>query len=166
MRRTVLRAKAPLARRAPLRQVSVKRAAKLAASGVRVGRHAGTGPDAHTVEVVLTRDNWSCACCGFALSGVRGRDYAIHHRRPRRTGGDRRPDVNLPSNLVPLHSDCHERRVESHRAVSYDNGWLLHAGDVPSQRPILHAVHGWTYLTDDGRCEFAPPPVSIGGEIR
>lgn len=148
--------------------VAVKRTELRRKSPLR-SKHRSTGPDSHTVEVVLERDNWSCGCCGHGLSGERGRDWSIQHRRPRRAGGDPRPDVNLPSNLFPVHGDgttgCHGR-IESYRAEAYDNGWLLHDGDVPSQSPICHAVHGWCHLTDDGRVEYAPPPVLVGEVLR
>ena len=144
--------RSPLARRTPLRPT-----------------RRSTGPDRLTVDAVLERDRHSCAVCGHGLSGARGWGWSIQHRRPRRAGGDPRPDTNLPSNLIPVHgsgtTDCHGR-IESHRAESYENGWLLHGGDVPSQQAICHAVHGWCYLTDDGRVSLSPPPVDVGGVIR
>jgi hypothetical protein len=131
-------------------------------------RQRSTGPDAHTVDVTLERDHWSCVTCSDAIFGERGRDWSIGHRRPRRMGGDPRPDTNLPSNLITLHGDgvssCHGM-LESNRALAYDQGWLLHDVDVPSQVPILHATHGWVHLTDDGRIEQAPPPINRDGVL-
>lgn len=159
MKRTPLKTYAPLKRYTALRQQSP----------TNTKRAKPTGPDRNTVDAVLERDQHSCGLCGHGLSGQRGRDWSVQHRRPRRMGGDTRQDVNLPSNLFAVHGDgvsgCHGR-IESHRAESYENGWLLHDRDVPSQRPICHAVHGWCYLTDDGRVEYAPPPVNVDGEIR
>jgi len=132
-------------------------------------RRRSTGPDRNTVDAVLERDQWMCAVCGDVLVGQRGIGWSIHHRRPRRAGGDKRPDTNLASNLVAVHghgtADCHGR-IESRRAEAISHGWLLHDGDVPSQTAINHAVHGWCHLTDDGRVEYAPPPVNVGGVIR
>ncbi|MBX6749988.1 MAG: hypothetical protein IRY85_10035 [Micromonosporaceae bacterium] len=146
-----------------LRRTSLKRKTPLKS------RRRSTGPDQHTVDTVLERDQHSCGVCGYGLSGTRSVDWSIQHRRPRRQGGDPRPDVNLPSNLFAVHGDgtsgCHGR-IESHRAEAYSNGWLLHDGDVPSQEAICHAVHGWCYLTDDGRISYSPPPVLVGEEIR
>lgn len=152
----------PLVRRTPLRQVSLKRVAH------KTSRSVSTGPDANTVEAVLERDAYSCAVCGELVGSRRGVDYSIHHRRPRRMGGTSQPDTNLPSNLLTVcgsgTTGCHGH-IESHRADAYDAGWLLHASDVPSQTPILHALHGWVFCTDDGRVELVPPPILRGKVI-
>lgn len=115
-----------------------------------------TGPDRLAVECVLDRDRFCCAYCSLSVGGTRGLDYDLHHRRPRRVGGDRRPDVNLPSNLVLLHRECHEF-VERHRAAAYDLGLLLPYPDRPSRVRIRHAVHGLCWLTDDGGVSAEPP---------
>lgn len=147
-----------LKRRTPLRQVSLRRV------GIAPARRTTpTGPDAHTVDAVLARDGWCCAVGGCAISGPRGIGWAVHHRRPRRMGGSVQPDTNLPSNLLTVCTPCHEL-VESRRAEAIERGWLLHAGDVPSQSPVRHMLLGWVYLTDDGRFELAPPPV-LRGEV-
>lgn len=154
-----------------LNQKSAKRRAAEANGAYKSKRPASTGPDANTVDAVLERDQHSCGVCGFALPAERGgpNGWSIQHRRPRRAGGDPRPDVNLSSNLIAVHGSgttlCHGK-IESFRAEAYENGWLLHDGDVPSQVAICHAVHGWVYLSDDGRYELAPPPVLVGEEIR
>ena len=90
-----------------------------------------TGPDALALETVAERDGACCARCAQPVTGQRGVDFHVHHRRPRRAGGDGRPDVNLPSNLVLLHPSCHTH-VEAHRAVAYDLGFLLRSNDVPA----------------------------------
>lgn len=154
-----------------LRQVSPKRAAERVAAGKSpLARSAprDTGPDEETVAGLFERDGWRCGKCGGAITGTRGWDWSVSHRRPRRAGGDPRPDTNLPSNLELLHGSattlCHGD-VESHRGDAYLSGHLLHDGDVPSQEPVNHAVHGWVYLTDDGRVEQAPPPVNRAGVL-
>lgn len=122
-------------------------------------KRRNTGPDKLTVEVVIGRDRGQCAWCGDRVFGERGVDWAIHHRRPRRMGGDPRPDVNLPSNLVLLHegaSGCH-MNVEQHRAIGYDRGFILAYTSRPCSISIEHAVHGWVYLTDDGEAVSEPP---------
>ena len=122
-----------------------------------------TGPDKLTVEVVIHRDRGQCAWCGGRITGERSIDWSVGHRRPRRMGGDPRPDTNSPANLILLHGDgvsgCHGA-LESQRAVAYDRGMLLHDTDTPSRRPVEHAVHGWVYLSDDGEAVTEPPVMS------
>lgn len=112
-----------------------------------------TGPDWNTVEAVLERDSWSCVVCGGGIFGERGFDWSIGHRRPRRNGGDPRPETNLPGNLFTLHGSgttgCHGV-VESMREQAIDLGWILHADDVPADKPIQHALHGYVLLTNLG----------------
>lgn len=119
-----------------------------------------TGPDLLTREKVWERDDGQCAWCGDPITGERSVDWSVGHRRPRRMGGDPRPDTNSPANLILLHGDgttlCHGL-IEGQRTVAYDLGMLLHDGDRPCQRPIHHAVHGWCWLTDDGEAVSEPP---------
>lgn len=151
----------PLQRYKPLRQTPLKRA------GIHP-RIVPTGPEAHTVDTVLERDCHSCAVCGRGITGQRGVDWSIHHRRARGMGGTTAPDTNLPSNLLTVCGNgtegCHGL-IESRRPEALDRGWLLRAGDVPSQRPVQHMLHGWVYLTDDGRISRAAPPVLRGDVI-
>jgi len=94
------------------------------------------------VEAVLERDQHSCVVCGQNLYGTRGYDWSLQHRRPRRAGGDKRPDVNLPANLVAVCGSGTERChgwIESNRTEALALGLLLHADDKPSE----HAVATW-----------------------
>lgn len=101
------------------------------------------------VQAVLERDRWRCVVCARPQLGQRGVDYALHHRRPRRSGGDKRPETNLPANLVLLCTHCHEW-VESRRAEAADMGLLLHANDDPTEHPVAHAVLGPVLLDNEG----------------
>lgn len=155
-RSTPLRTLTQLAR-TPLRQVSPKRAAELVAAGrapVPQQRVRYTGPDRPTVTLILLRDHASCAWCADLIHGVRGQDWSVSHRRPRRMGGDRRPDTNSPANLCLVHghalSACHGRIEGSHRSEAKDRGHVLSASAVPSLVPIDHAVHGWVLLDNHG----------------
>lgn len=87
-----------------------------------------------------------------------GRDGAtIQHRKPRRAGGTRRPEINHPSNLLWVcgtgTTGCHGH-MESYRTEALDNGWLLHdradAREEPvllwdGRRVLLDDEGGWTY---------------------
>ncbi|MEV0646042.1 HNH endonuclease signature motif containing protein [Phytomonospora sp. NPDC050363] len=111
-----------------------------------------TGPTPATVELVLKRDNRICRRCGCEVYGERGRDWVLHHRRPRGIGGTRRPETNYPSNLVLLDAVCHAN-VESQREVSYHDGFLVHQYDDPERTAISVAALGeyrWVYLYADG----------------
>lgn len=116
-------------------------------------RPTPTGPSREVVDLVLERDHYSCAWCGGELWGERGRDWSIGHRRPRRKGGDPRPDTNLPSNLVALHGDgvtgCHGE-IERERDRAEQVGFLLTATAKPYEHKIRHAVYGWCWLDDKG----------------
>lgn len=118
-----------------------------------------TGPDLGTVLKVLDRDGHACVRDGAAIRGDRGKDWVIHHRRPRGIGGSRREDTNLPSNLLSLCAPCHDY-IESHRAEALENGWLLHQGVDPPSVAVLVA-HGsrWVYLNDEA--EYADNPVGV-----
>jgi hypothetical protein len=142
-------------RRSRLRPVSEK---KLAAAGGVVfstfaKKPASTGPHRDVVDLVLERDQHSCAWCGGCLWGDRGMDWSIGHRRPRRNGGDPRPDTNLPSNLVALHGSgttgCHGE-IERERDRAEQVGFLLTATAKPYEHKIRHAFYGWCFLNEDG----------------
>lgn len=124
-----------------------------------------TGPTRATVELVCQRDANRCAWCRGVVTGVRGEDWSIQHRRPRGMGGDRRPETNLPGNLVLVHGNgtqgCHGV-IESRRAEAQEKGFLVPKGSVlpPAFHAIEHAFHGWVYLLDDGSISSHPPGVA------
>jgi hypothetical protein len=168
LRRTPLeRGAKPLHRHTALRRVSAKRTAGTGFTR-RPARY--TGPDVATVQALWRRDDGRCGWCGHPIDPytVRGLDWSVQHRRPRRRDGVR-PDTNLPSNLELLHGSgttgCHGQVENRDRAHAIRTGHLLHADDVPSRRPIEHAVHGWCYLTDDGTTSTAPPPIDLGDRV-
>lgn len=121
-----------------------------------------TGPDKLTVETIWARDGGRCAWCGAPITGERGWDWSVSHRRPRRAGGDPRPETNSPANLVLVHghgtSLCHGK-IEKARTRALAAGHLLHDGDIPSAIPIRHAVFAGcrVWLTDDGGVSARPP---------
>lgn len=140
----------------PLRPMSDR---KLAALGGRIpyttftNRPTPTGPPPEVVDLVLERDHYSCAWCGESLWGDRGTDWSIGHRRPRRNGGDPRPETNLPANLVALHGSgvtgCHGE-IERERDRAEELGFLLHAEAKPADHKLRHAIYGWCWLDDRG----------------
>lgn len=106
-------------------------------------------------HLVFTRDEGCCAHCGTAITGDRGRDWSVHHRRPRGSGGSSLEWVNRAANLVLLcgsgTTGCHGW-VESHRDDARDAGFLvrLNGVEIAAHVPIIHAIHGRVLLDDDG----------------
>jgi 5-methylcytosine-specific restriction endonuclease McrA len=161
VRRTPLRAGGPLQSRTELRRTSLTaqpamRTAAPKAAGkppAATKRTRYTGPDAVTVQAVWDRDLGRCAYCGDPITGERGWDWSVGHRRPRRAGGSKRPETNAASNLILLCGSgttrCHGE-VERERIAAVAAGFLLHAGDNPAAVAIEHAVHGRVWLTGDG----------------
>lgn len=138
LRRTPLKPGKPLARRTPLRAVSLKRAAL-----AKTKRSAKTGPDRTTRDLVFDRDT-GCLICGAGPYGLQ-----VHHRKPRRLGGRSGQVINQPSNLILVCGGCHAR-IESERAWALDLGLLLHEAEDPAEIPVLHRLYGIAYLLDDG----------------
>lgn len=101
--------------------------------------------------LVMERDRMHCAACGRGVSGERGWDYHLHHRRPRSLGGSSLAWVNMPANLVLLHAHCHSE-IESERSTWRERGFLVSANGVlrAGEVPIQHAALGYVRLLDDG----------------
>jgi hypothetical protein len=117
------------------------------------------------VELVLHRDAHRCAWCRDFVSGERGWDWSIHHRRAGGMGGDKRYDANFPSNLVLVHGNgtvgCHGE-IESRRGDAQIRGFLIPklSFDPAAAFSIDHAFHGWCYLLEDGSISDDPPEES------
>lgn len=118
-----------------------------------MGRPSGFSPA--TVELIWARDYGRCAWCGFTITGERGYQWSVHHRRPRGSGGTSLGWVNQPANGVLLHGHgtvgCHAE-VESDRTRASRLGFLVSVnGRARSvDVPIRHQVHGPCMLLNDG----------------
>lgn len=127
-------------------------APRLAAPAPKQRRPRDTGPDAATVALVWSRDGGRCVRCGGVLTGTRGFDWSVQHRRARQ-GTDRRPDTNQPTNLILLCGSattlCHGH-VESYRDQARQHGWAIRQTKDPAAMPVQHALHGWVLLNADG----------------
>lgn len=108
-----------------------------------------------TRQIVLDRDLYRCIRCG-AYIGPFG-DYSIHHRRPRGMGGSKRPETDLPANLLTLcgsgTTGCHGY-IESHREEAYEQGLLLHQTDNPEGISVT-TFRGSLFLNNDGSFDVA-----------
>lgn len=145
----------------------MKRAGPIERKPLKRPRPRPTGPSAEVVDLVYERAQHSCEVGGCMVGDLRGIDHHIHHRRPRRSGGDRRPDTNSPANLL-LVCPPHHDGIESRRAVAYRMGWLLASGATPAAEPVLLYRDGqaWHLLDHQGKAVSCPAPARGIGEER
>ena len=101
-------------------------------------------------QTVVERDLHHCLRCGLYV--FNDPYAAVHHRRPRASGGSRAWDTNLPANLVLLCGTCHNT-VESRREDAFRDGFLVRQGANPAGVPVLTATHGWVLLDNEGTYE-------------
>lgn len=127
---------------AALYGVTAKYASSVIA-GSRVRKRTYTGPSKSTLVVIDQRSQGSCEFPECSSPAVH-----THHRRPRRAGGTKRPETNLPSNLLRL-CLAHHEWIESNRTDALAMGMLLHDSDDPSAAPVS-TPHGWVLLDDQG----------------
>ena len=108
-----------------------------------------TGPSPQVRHMALLRALYRCERCLLPLSS----QWSLHHRRPRRMGGTRRPDANAPQNLLVLcgsgTTGCHGW-LESNRTEAYQTGYLLYDLDDPLIHAYLDGDGDWWLLTEDG----------------
>jgi hypothetical protein len=108
---------------------------------------------------VMIRAQYRCELCGGALDSVNG--MSIHHRKPRRMGGTRDPEINEPFNLLVLcgsgTTGCHGK-VESNRLKAVFEGVILRANDDPKTTPVKDANGRWWLLDSYGMKEAVNPP--------
>lgn len=107
------------------------------------------------VASIVTRDRECCARCGKPVRGSRGRDWSVHHRRPRGAGGTSLRWVGQAANGVVLcgsgTTGCHGA-IERERRRAFDDGFLIsRIGVAVAVTTVLrHALHGWVLLDDEG----------------
>ena len=78
---------------------------------------------------------------------------SIHHRKPRKMGGTRRPDINFLPNLVLLcgtgTTGCHGW-IEANRKAAKATGWLVPDWEAHETVPLTDA-YGQRFLLDGDR---------------
>lgn len=113
-----------------------------------------TSPDRPTRELVLERDDYTCAWCRRTILN---QPYSLQHRRGRGRGGSSNPRINAPSNLITLCGSatspggCH-LRCEQRTAEAETFGFVVSLNSIhdPADIPVMHALYGRVYLADDG----------------
>jgi 5-methylcytosine-specific restriction enzyme A len=113
-----------------------------------------TGPTQDVIDLLHARSGGMCECCNLYPG------EQAHHLLPRRAGGTRRPEINLPSNLIWVTAQCH-LAIESNRTQSLKDG-LLRSDGVNQFRKPVRLWHGLVRLGDfgdmlplPGRCRAA-----------
>lgn len=145
-----------------LRNSSLRRSPmKRSPFGVKLSRPklGMSNPDAATVEMVLARasarGHLYCEVCSDRVTGTRGLDWALHHRR----GRDGKPDSHTAPNLLVVHGPdnvtaCHGRIHRNRAGEAQDFGWLIKRNGVntnPLRIPVLvDRESRWVYLTAAG----------------
>src|ERR1035441_880769 len=112
----------------PPRTSYIASGAQLRAKYPQFAQWHDTGPDAATRQLVLTRDNYACVCCGKSIIG---QQYSIQHVKRRPQGGTN-PATNLITLLGTGITACHGRidsRVDSR---DKDRGYTAESGEDPA----------------------------------
>lgn len=85
-------------------------------------------------HLVILRAGGYCELCATRPGG------SVHHRKPQQMGGTRDPLIHSLANLLLVcgtgTTGCHQR-IESNRALAYQNGWLVHRSDDPAKVPVM-----------------------------
>lgn len=115
-------------------------------------------PSPLSVQIVMGRSLGFCEighiCGGASLTGVRGYDFDLHHRRPAGSGGSRLTWVHAPSNLL---ASCRQDHlfVEKHRLWSLERGLLIASGVARALTTVADCRHGRVLLDDVGTWTYA-----------
>mgnify|MGYP000872268132 FL=1 len=146
------------ARKTPMRRTSLR----VVADGERPKskRPKMTGPRAVERLVIISRAGGSCEVCGQPVALIDDGEvtpisaFSIHHRQPRGMGGSSVEAINTAPNLLLVcgsgTTGCHGL-IESQRAISKANGWLVPHPTNPADVPVLIFAGVRVYLTPDGR---------------
>ena len=123
----------------------------------RASQWHDTGPLTATKLLVLTRDNYSCVCCGRAIYG---QQYSIQHVKRRSQGG-----TNTVTNLITLLGTgitaCHGRIDSRVDPRDEYRGYTVRSWGDPAATPMwLVTGFGsrWVRRLPDGTYEDADPP--------
>ena len=112
-----------------------------------------TGPSLAVRQLVIDRNHHMCLRC-------QAPGQVIHHRRPRKRGGTKRPEINAPENLVWICNRCHDEIERFIREIAYNTGWLVREGiEEPVEIPLVDLLGRWFWLLEDGGIVYAEATV-------
>ncbi len=103
-------------------------------------------------ELIIAREQGRCALTGVQVAHLtRGRDFDLHHRRPRGSGGTSLGWVNQAANGVLLSRKAHDW-VEKNRTKAFDLGFLVSKIGVATAATtrLKHHLYGWVLLDNEG----------------
>lgn len=142
-----LRRVTPLARRADLKDAPKKSK-----------RPRDTGPSKDVKDFLRTvRAKGRCErCCA-------GGRLDVHHRRARKAGGTKRPEINSPENLLVLCRSCHHAitNTNGHRADYEFEGLVIREDLRDSADVKVLLAGGWFLLDSSGEKKPTTPPERI-----
>ena len=93
-------------------------------------------------------------CDGAYLSGNRGTDWAIHHRRAAGSGGSRLLWVHAPSNLLATCAADH-LFVHANPPWAVERGLTIRSGVARALTTVADCRHGRVLLDDAGSFTYA-----------
>jgi hypothetical protein len=94
-----------------------------------------------------------CEITGMILPGGPDGEWALHHRRPKGSGGTNQPATHTLPNVLALTHSIHNlatRSVHLDPAWSRPLGYLLRQDQIPRLVPVLLLGHTWALLGIDG----------------
>ena len=107
-------------------------------------------------EKLWERSGGACERCGRLLVSP---DRAERHHRRLRSGGGRDELANLLLLCAACHTTASPTSVHANVAEAKKHGWIVTRYRDPSPVPVLHALHGWVVLDNDGT--FTPSMFEI-----
>lgn len=110
-------------------------------------------------ERVTQRSGGVCEICGRRAAGH------MHHRRPRKMGGSRRPSTNSPANFLHICPLCHQWIEIVSRGHARSWGWIVADSieDLSLVPALLATDYGQqlVWLRDDGTSD----PVDLADDL-
>lgn len=151
-----------LTRKTPLRRTPWVRRNRIQASR---RRRAG-GPTKTVVTVVLARScrdgRPCCEVCGQPLSGERGYDWSLHHRRGRDGSAGEHDAANLLAVCGGSNVDRCHGRIHAGRPAAETNGWSISRNSPADPLTVALVVDNGkrrVLFTADGGYLEQPPPM-------
>lgn len=127
-----------------------------------------TGPTRKVRAEVIRRDGGMCVVTGRQVVDpdtlVPFVEYSLQHRRARGAGGSKDPVTNSPVNLVLVEgtgtTGAHGE-IESRREWARSCGYAVPQWRDPADVPVLHWVHGWSWIRPDGWVPLTVPELRL-----